>query len=118
MPRRASTSLVPRHLRSIPSQVISSGVCQPSWENRDRGNCCGTGTGWCGRARQISSPCELTGRYWRDDRVPRDLVVGDALFDLGHQLRRVALDHFPDFWPELMEEINPCIAANRRTKSL
>ena len=40
---------------------------------------------------------------WRDDHVPRDLVLGDALFDLGHELRRVAVDHLPDFRPELME---------------
>src|SRR6185369_13776623 len=32
--------------------------------------------------------------------------------------RSVAVDHLPDFWPELIEEVNPRIAANRRTKSL
>jgi len=55
---------------------------------------------------------------WRDDHVPGDLVVGDALFDLGHELRRVAVDHLSDLRAELMEEVNPRIAANRRTKSL
>ena len=56
---------------------------------------------------------------WRDrQHVPRDLALGDALFELGHQLRRVAFDHLPDFGPELMEEVDPRIAANRRTKSL
>ncbi len=55
---------------------------------------------------------------WRDDHIPRDLVLGDALFDFGHELRRAALDHLPDFRPELMEEVDPRIAANRRTKSL
>ena len=39
------------------------------------------------------------------------------VFDLGNELRRVALDHLPDFRPELMEEVDPRIA-NRRTKSL
>ena len=39
------------------------------------------------------------------------------VFDLGNELRRVALDHLPDFRPELMEEVDPRIAANRRTKS-
>ena len=37
------------------------------------------------------------------------------VFDLGNELRRVALDHLPDFRPELMEEVDPRIA-NRRTK--
>ena len=44
--------------------------------------------------------------------------MGDALFDLGHDLRRVALDHLPDFRPELVEEVDPRIAADRRAKSL
>ena len=44
--------------------------------------------------------------------------MGDALFDLGHDLRRVALDHLPDFRPELVEEVDPRITADRRAESL
>src|SRR3977135_480158 len=64
-----------------------------------------------GRSTARTSP-------WRDDNVPGDLVVGDALFDFGHELRRVAVDHLSDFRAELVEEVNPRIPANRRTKSL
>jgi hypothetical protein len=48
---------------------------------------------------------------------PRDLVVGDALSDPRHELRRVALYHLPDTRPKLEEEFDPRVAANRRTKS-
>ncbi len=59
-----------------------------------------------------------TSSFRGGDDVSRGLVVGDVLFDLRHELRRVALHHLPDARPELVEEVDPCIAANRRTKSL
>ena len=49
---------------------------------------------------------------------PSGGLTSAAALDLGHELGRVAFDHLPDFRPELMEEVDPRIAANRGTKSL
>src|SRR5271157_2801312 len=51
-----------------------------------------------------------------EDGVPRDLVVGDALSDSGYKLRREALHHLPDAGSKFVEDVNPRVAANRRTK--
>ena len=51
------------------------------------------------------------------DDIRHGLVVGDPRFDPGNELRSMAPDHLPDAGSELVEEINPGIAANRRTKS-
>src|ERR1035437_4409968 len=50
------------------------------------------------------------------DDFPRVLVVGDALFDPRHELRCVALHHLPYASPKLVVDVDPRVAANRRTK--
>jgi hypothetical protein len=50
------------------------------------------------------------------DGVQRGLVVGDALFDLRDESRRVALHDLADARPKLAEKIYPGVAANRRTE--
>ena len=40
----------------------------------------------------------------------------DALFDPGHEPRRVGVHHLPDAGPELMEDVDSRVAANRRPK--
>src|SRR5208337_5185581 len=50
------------------------------------------------------------------DGVARDLVVDDALFDPRYELRREALHHLPEPRSELVKDVHPCVAANRRTK--
>src|ERR1700676_2291729 len=48
--------------------------------------------------------------------VPRELVVGDALFDPGHELRGVGLHHLPDARAKLVEDVDSRVAANCRPK--
>lgn len=56
----------------------------------------------------------LSGRT--GDDFPQVLVVGDTVFDFQHELRRVALYHLPDARSKLVEEVDPRVVANRRTK--
>src|SRR6266404_5395431 len=48
--------------------------------------------------------------------VARELVVGDALFDPGHEPRCVGVHHLPDARPKLVEDVDSRVAANRRPK--
>jgi hypothetical protein len=50
------------------------------------------------------------------DGVQRGLVVGDALFDLRDESRRVALHDLADARPKLVEKIYSGVATNRRTE--
>src|ERR1017187_1042054 len=50
------------------------------------------------------------------DDDARGLVVGDTLFDPRHERRGEALHHLPDARLKLVEDIDPRVAANRRTK--
>jgi len=58
----------------------------------------------------------LSSRRDLDHVVPRELVVGDALFDPGHELRGVGLHHLPDARPKFVEDVDPRVAANCRSK--
>jgi hypothetical protein len=49
--------------------------------------------------------------------VTRCLVVGNAFFAPGHELRRAAFHDLPDVGPKLMEKVNACVTANRRPQS-
>src|SRR5260370_31669572 len=59
----------------------------------------------------------LKNLSWSGVDAAQGLVVGDALFDPRHELRRVALHHLPDAGPKLVQEVNARLAANRRAKS-
>src|ERR1700674_1042320 len=58
----------------------------------------------------------LSSRRNLDHVISRELVVGDVLFDPGHELRGVGLHHLPDARPKLVEDVDSRVAANRRPK--
>jgi len=43
----------------------------------------------------------------------RDVIVGDAVFDPRHELRREALHHLQDARPKLVQNVDPRVATNR-----
>src|SRR4029077_19948258 len=71
--------------------------------------------GWLYGGRSASRAL-LSARRDAGLKVHRELVVGDALYDPGHEPRRVGVHHLPDAGPELMEDVDSRVATNRRPK--
>src|SRR5437016_3122592 len=95
-------SLRPRMVKASIA-LCNSGACKPfviavlcSWRNQAR---------------------LLKNLSWSRVDVAQGLVVGDALFDPRHELRRAALHHLPNAGPKLVQEVNAHVGANRRAKS-
>jgi hypothetical protein len=86
---------------------MESGRRWPHSEPRERRIECS----WRNQARLLKN------LSWSRVDVAQGLVVGDALFDPRHELRRVALHHLPNAGPKLVQEVNAHVATNRRAKS-
>jgi len=49
------------------------------------------------------------------DDFLRAVIVGNSFLDPGNELRLVTLEHLPDAWPKLVEDVYSRVAANGRT---